>query len=375
MICNLYCSQYKSTNHNTMSNKSLTANQKKMEHFVFWILRNTMNNGVLDESIFNSIIDHLANRPIDQQIEFHVDFNDNYKIIYQEYLRVVFPNLVHDNTKSKRRKSFRKTKSSTLITHLNTDNYNHGDDKDKDNDKDNNNCHSIVSAANLSDEIIIHFQEEEDHHDVPGFSSSLDSFISQTNELSEDSYDIIIESNNENIKKEKEIEVKEIEIDQVVEIVDKKESNKKGEKKMVKEKVPKEKVPKEKIARKKVICHEDVDLSIIPLGAEGGILKGENEIDGEDDSSKLFFKWFLQHFHIHPRSNFCNKNFTCSFIHKLFISSHPSKFTVKQCRDSLILHIGLRKNNHSNHSFAKLSRGIFDSNGTSFIQGWHAPLL
>jgi len=121
-----------------------------------------------------------------------------------------------------------------------------------------------------------------------------------------------------------------------------KEKGEKGEK-VVKEKVVKGEGEKEK---------------------GGGVKK---EVVVSDETRTSFSDWFFAHFHKHSDITFVDKSITASVIAKRFFADSNIKITVDASRLLLSILIGFR-----NKDDKKNSTGVFDSAGSSFIQGWAA---
>jgi len=180
-------------------------------------------------------------------------------------------------------------------------------------------------------------------------------------ELVEDSYDdntCLITPYDPVIALEDVIQVNPVnEIDDVIQV-----NEEKGEKvvkeKVVKEKVVKEKVVKEKVVKEKVVKGEGVK-------EKGGGVK--KEVVVSDETRTAFSDWFFAHFHKHSDITFVDKSITASIIAKRFFADSNIKITVDASRLLLSILIGFR-----NKDDKKNSTGVFDSAGSSFIQGWTA---
>jgi hypothetical protein len=131
--------------------------------------------------------------------------------------------------------------------------------------------------------------------------------------------------------------------------------------KVVKEKVVKEKVVKEKVVKEKVV-KEKVEKGEKGEKGGGGVKK---EVVVSDETRTAFSDWFFAHFHKHSDITFVDKSFTASIIAKRFFADSNIKITVDASRLLLSILIGFR-----NKDDKKNSTGVFDSAGSSFIQGW-----
>jgi hypothetical protein len=165
--------------------------------------------------------------------------------------------------------------------------------------------------------------------------------------------------------------------------------------KVVKEKVVKEKVVKEKVVKEKVVKEKVVKEKVVKEKVEKGekgekvekgekgekvekvekVEKGEKgekggggvkkEVVVSDETRTAFSDWFFAHFHKHSDITFVDKSFTASIIAKRFFADSNIKITVDASRLLLSILIGFR-----NKDDKKNSTGVFDSAGSSFIQGW-----
>ena len=125
---------------------------------------------------------------------------------------------------------------------------------------------------------------------------------------------------------------------------------------VVKEKVVKEKG--EKVVKEKVVKGEG------EKEKGGGVKK---EVVVSDETRTSFSDWFFAHFHKHSDITFVDKSITASVIAKRFFADSNIKITVDASRLLLSILIGFR-----NKDDKKNSTGVFDSAGSSFIQGWAA---
>jgi len=139
-----------------------------------------------------------------------------------------------------------------------------------------------------------------------------------------------------------------------------KKAVKKAVKKALKEKVVKEKVVKEKVVKE--VAGE--------LGGELGGEKAEKAVKKEiivpEDVRTCFIDWFHAHFQKHADNLFVDKSITTSSIAKQFFADSNHKITVFTSRLILSQLLGFRDRRD------KSSSGVFDSDGKSFIQGFHS---